>query len=122
MGRDQKKQAKQKERERKKAAQKNQAELAERNRRKQDEYCPVVFEDGFAKAKTFLYPGYTSTPEYGLLLRSKLSRAEREVLIESSTSLNADEVVLNENPETIKWFHDNGIPQVVQMKQTVFLH
>ena len=83
-------------------------------------YCPVVFEDGFAKAKTFLFPGYTATPEYGLLLQSKLSREEREVLIHRSTSLDANEVLVNDNPETIKWFHDHGIPQVVQMKRTVF--
>ena len=32
-------------------------------------YCPVVLENGFAKAKTFLYPGYAGTPEYGLIRR-----------------------------------------------------
>ncbi len=84
-------------------------------------YCPVVFVDGYAKATTFLYPGYTSTPEYGLILSSKLSRSDRDNLIDRATSQDGEEVVLKDNPTTIKWFHENGIPQVVQMKQTVFV-
>lgn len=84
-------------------------------------YCPVVFEGEFAKAKTFLYPGYTTTPEYGLILRSSLSRSEREVLLQDTRSLDAEKVVVNDNPETIKWFHDNGVPQVVHIKQDVFV-
>lgn len=85
-------------------------------------YCPVVFEGEFAKAKTFLYPGYTATPEYGLILKTKLSRSERELLIENATTQDADEVVVNDNPQTIKWFHDHGIPQVVHLKQDVFIY
>ncbi len=39
-------------------------------------YCPVVFEGEFAKAKTFIPPGYTNTPEYGLLVSSNLQERE----------------------------------------------
>jgi hypothetical protein len=85
-------------------------------------YCPIVFEDDFVKAKTFLYPGYTGTPEFGLILRGRHSPMERELLIRNATTQDGDKVVVNDNPETIKWFHDNGVPQVVQMKQPVFLY
>ena len=83
-------------------------------------YCPVVFEGEFAKAKTFLYPGYMATPEYGLILKSKLSRIEKDLLIQNATTQDA--VVINNNPQTIKWFHDHGIPQVVHLKQDVFIY
>lgn len=85
-------------------------------------YCPVVFEGRFAKAKTFLYPGYKGTPEFGLIKSSTLSRAERDVLFTQATTQNATEVLLNDNPEAIKWFHKHGIPQVVQMKREIFKH
>jgi hypothetical protein len=83
-------------------------------------YCPVVFEGEFAKAKTFLYPGYKSTPEYSLVLGAKLSRGDREMLLHQATTHDATEVVVNDNPQAIKWFHEHGISQVVQMKHPVF--
>lgn len=85
-------------------------------------YCPVVFEGNFAKAKTFLYPGYTTTPEYGLALRTRLGRAEKDLLLRQATTQIGDDVILNDSTEAIKWFHDHGIPQVVQMKHNVFVH
>ena len=85
-------------------------------------YCPVVFEGEFAKAKTFLYPGYTTTPEYGLILGSRLSHSDRNLLLQDTRSLDAEKVVVNDNPETIKWFHNNGVPQVLHIKQDVFVH
>lgn len=83
-------------------------------------YCPVVFEGDFAKAKTFLSPGFTGTPEYGAILNSNLKLTERNKLIQSATSLVPNDVLMNDTPETIKWFHDNGVPQVVQLKRKVF--
>lgn len=85
-------------------------------------YCPVVFEGEFAKAKTFLYPGYSGTPEYGLVVRSsRLSSTDRNLLFQQATAQDATDVILNDNSEAIQWFHNNGIPQVVQMKQEVFV-
>jgi hypothetical protein len=83
-------------------------------------YCPVVFEKDFAKAKTFLFPGYSGTPEFGLILTANLSRSERERMIQEARNLDANDVLLSFNDETIKWFHDNGVPQVVQIKERVF--
>lgn len=83
-------------------------------------YCPVVFEDGFAKAVTFLYPGYSKTPEYELVTKAHLSRDERQLLIRQSTNQDATDVVLNDNDFAVKWFHKNGIPQVVQMDRKIY--
>ncbi len=35
-------------------------------------YCPVVFDQGFAKAKTLLFPGFKKTPEYEVLERTQM--------------------------------------------------
>jgi hypothetical protein len=43
------------------------------------------------------------------------------MLIKQATTQDANEVVVNYNPSTIKWFHDNGVPQVIQMKRDVFV-
>lgn len=83
-------------------------------------YCPVAIEGEFAKAKTLLFPGYTGTPEYGLIMRSGLTREEKDRLIEMTRMLDANQVLLEENYEAIKWFHNNGVPQVVQMTRQVF--
>ena len=83
-------------------------------------YCPVAYEGDFAKAKTFLYPGYKGTPEYGLIRNANLPRAKRDELFEEAEGLDASQVMLNNKHDTIKWFHDNGVPQVVQFKHTVF--
>ena len=84
-------------------------------------YCPVAFEGDFAKATTMLFPGYSGTPEYGLVRQSKLSREKKDSLIETARLLNANEVMLTDNHQIIKWFHNNGVPQVVQMTRQVFV-
>lgn len=83
-------------------------------------YCPVVFDKGFAKAKTFLIPGYSGTPEYSLLLKSKFPQSERERLLKMTHDATEDDVFMGENLELIKWFHNNGVPQVMQMSHKVF--
>lgn len=83
-------------------------------------YLPVVLENGFAKAKTVLFPGYTGTPEHGAILQSRLSRQEKDRMIEAARKLDADEVLIKQNHELIKWFHNNGVPQAVQMTRRVF--
>lgn len=84
-------------------------------------YCPVAFDGEFAKATTMLFPGYSGTPEHRLILTAKLSREERERLLAEAKSLDANEVMLNLSHRTIKWFHDNGVPQVVQMTRPVYV-
>jgi hypothetical protein len=86
-------------------------------------YCAVVIEGEFAKAKTFLPPGYRSTPEYGLLLKSNLPRVIKDNWIEKATDESWTEIqnIQSHDTEIIKWFHQNGIPQVKQIKETVFI-
>lgn len=83
-------------------------------------YCPVVFEGDFAKATTFLCPGYHATPERLAISQSGLNWHDRNAIIKKAASQNTDDVLLNNAPETIRWFHDNGVPQVVQFKHPVF--
>jgi len=86
-------------------------------------YCPVVFENGFAKAKTFIPPGFRGTPEYGLVLRSGLCGKERRSLLDriSDDSGNESEKLLRHDNASTKWFHENGLPQVFQWKRDVFV-
>lgn len=84
-------------------------------------YCPVAFEGEFAKATTLLFPGYSGTPEYGLIRQSKLSREEKQRLMETVRKLDANEVMLTDDHQVIKWFHGNGVAQVVQMTRQVFV-
>jgi hypothetical protein len=83
-------------------------------------YCPVAFHEGFAVAKTFLIPGYTGTPEHSLLINSNLPRHEKEEMLKMTQDATEDDVFFRENWKLIKWFHENGIPQVMQMKHKVF--
>lgn len=83
-------------------------------------YCPAVVEGGFVKAKTFLFPGYASTPEYDLVMRSPLSRAEKSSLLDCSKDLDAYKLYDGHDFSLIRWFHDNGVPQVVQLSREVF--
>lgn len=87
-------------------------------------YCPVVFEGKFAKAKSFIQPGFKSTPEYGLLLNSSLPREYKTQLIAKVTDEERSEAdtLYWHDCEAAKWFHENGIPQVVQFKHDVFLN
>jgi hypothetical protein len=82
-------------------------------------YCPAVVEGDFIKAKTLLFPGQHPTPEYGLIAHSRLPRDEKQRLREQVRTL--DKATLRESGDMslIKWFHDQGIPQVVYTKQTI---
>jgi len=83
-------------------------------------YCPAIIEGDFIKAKTLLYPGFAATPEYGAILRSSLSRREKQEMIEKVKHLDAECLWKSDDLSLIKWFHDNGVPQVVQLRQPVF--
>src|SRR5262249_4235827 len=77
-------------------------------------YCPAVVEGGFVKAKTLPFPGYDSTPEYGAVLRSSLPRAEKGALLAKATRLDAKTLYQSQDLSVIRWFHRNGVPQVIQ--------
>lgn len=83
-------------------------------------YCPAVIEGGFVKAKTLLFPGYSSTPEYGAVLRSGLTRAEKDALLAKAAGQDAMTLYDGQDFSAVKWWHDNGVPQVMQTKRAVF--
>lgn len=83
-------------------------------------YCPVVVENEFAIAKTLLFPGYTGTPEFKLINESDLPRRQKERFLELSTSNDASNVVYDGDSDLIKWFHKNGVPQVIQTRRKIF--
>ena len=83
-------------------------------------YCPVAFEGEFAKAQSFLYPGYNNTPECGLIQSAKVTDNERRRLFGKTKNLTAEDVIVNDNTEIIKWFHENGVPQVKLFKHDIF--
>jgi hypothetical protein len=86
-------------------------------------YFPVEFDKGFAKATTFLRPGYSGTPELALLRSSEsLTRDQKLFLLKEARENKGREALLDERTEVIKWFHDNGVPQVRQFRHAVFDH
>ena len=70
-------------------------------------------------ATTFLYPGYSGTPEDILVRRSRIPSAERERLICAANNNNQHRVLSLGNTDVINWYHDNGVPQVVQLPRGV---
>lgn len=86
-------------------------------------YCPVDFYGEFAKAKTLLVPGMRGTPERHLIESSgfpidEIRRMEEQV--EKQLSMKA--LVDASDISLIKWFHDNGVPQVIQSDRQVFVY
>lgn len=77
-------------------------------------YFPVTIVKGFVKAITMLTPGMRGTPEYELFANTDFSNKNREI-IQSSVDKPIKDIDSNMYLDITapKWFHDNGIPQVV---------
>lgn len=73
-------------------------------------YCPAVIEGEFLKATTLLYPGYRSTPEYGLMLAHRLPQKAFEL----ASLMDFRAMMQNDIVGLLKWFHDHGCEQVRQ--------
>jgi len=84
-------------------------------------YCPIAIFDSLAGATTMLSPGMRGTPEAKLLTASDLPRAEKERIRKSGeTAASFSKLVETRDFSAIKWFHDNGIPQVIEVNETRF--
>jgi SEC-C motif-containing protein len=85
-------------------------------------YCPTVVNGDFVVAKTLLFPGFMKTPEYGLMLNSSLSESEKRRMKRMATddSHTAEYMQKTFDFSTIKWFHDNGVAQVMSLGADVF--
>ena len=73
---------------------------------------PVRLEGRYARAITFLYPGFSNTPESRLLNSLPPWSPERRRLAALIKKVNCHPTFDNEAVEAIKWFHLNGVPQV----------
>ena len=85
-------------------------------------YCPVSVDRGVAVAKTFLAPGYQSTPEKDLF-RQKFQNPQKIAPLELAADDGINVIRAIEDPKTwaaIEWFHKHGVPQVMQMGFEVF--
>lgn len=86
-------------------------------------YCPVVFENGYAKAKTLLPPGYRNTPEEKLLRRLRTSeRGTMKALVEKPIADYVKSGVFQIPAnyfDAIKFFHQT-IPQVMQTDEKIY--
>jgi hypothetical protein len=75
-------------------------------------YCPAVVEGGFIKAKSMLFPGHRGTPEYGLLLNKPMPHEERRRMLDLAEDLTAARLREKEYIYMLKWYHDQGVPQI----------
>ena len=75
-------------------------------------YLPVTVSGRYARAITFLYPGYNNTPEKSLIDELPYGSDERRRLLALTNHANYNQVFFGETVEALKWFHQNGVPQV----------
>ncbi len=85
-------------------------------------YCPVEFVGPRVVAKTFLYPGYRNTPEDRLVGRSTLAPDVKRELFELAAENNAEKSRKGDGLRAIKWYHDHGLPQVLELERDVFCY
>jgi hypothetical protein len=86
-------------------------------------YFPVEFDSGFAKAVSFMRPGYTGTPELKTLLKAEgLERSRKAFLLRDARENRGRQVLLEGRTDVIKWFHEHAVPQVKQIAEAVFDH
>jgi hypothetical protein len=85
-------------------------------------YCPAFLDDesGCIKLGTLLFPGFKQTPEYQALLASSLPQEERERMEHLASNQNAEVLLDTGDLSVIKWFHDNGVPQVIQRQEPIY--
>jgi hypothetical protein len=83
-------------------------------------YCPLVFNDQYAIAKTFLSPGYSQTPERRLIEQFEESSVERQRKIRIASNLDYETLRNGDAMNLVCWFHKNGVPQVIDPPQPLF--
>lgn len=80
-------------------------------------YLPLQVQGPYARAKTFLLPGFSKTPECELARRKAATPAERLLLQAMTDEEKRTGDVEGETVEAIKWYHDNGVPQIFPKKK-----
>jgi hypothetical protein len=78
-------------------------------------YLPVRLWKGFACAATLLVPGMKGTPEQILLKNADIDETLKKRLIQSNQlKLSIRECIANDVIWVLKWYHDNGVSQVIR--------
>ena len=83
-------------------------------------YCPVAIVRRSAVAMTFLYPGYRNTPEAALVESAPISKAMRHSLRAAAQHNTLAELVKGKGVDVFKWYHENGLPQVVWREEDIY--
>ncbi len=89
-------------------------------------YCPVSFHGNIAKAITLLVPGMSrqmGTPEAKLIEQSGLPPDEisrMKAQVDRLEKQSMKRLVDEGDYSLLRWFHQNGIPQVVHFEHDVF--
>lgn len=83
-------------------------------------YCHVDCKGQFAKATSMWYPGYGGTPEDTLVRTSRMSYSERSRLLDLAVGNKTVRVINEGRHEAIRWYHENGVPQVVSLRHRLF--
>lgn len=78
-------------------------------------YAPLSLCNGFAVAKTFLTPGMVGTPEYELLTRRAQGEMEATLSASVQRSISFKDVCTHRDFTAFRWFHENGIEQIVEL-------
>lgn len=81
-------------------------------------YLPLQVQGKYARAKTFLLPGFANTPEYALGRRKARTPQERLLLQAMTDESRRSGELDGETVEAIKWYHDNGVPQIFRREQS----
>jgi hypothetical protein len=82
-------------------------------------YLPVEVNGRYARAVTFLFPGFRNTPEHKLIDQLPPSAPMRRRIEAISRHANFHSLFYRKTVEAIKWFHDNGVPQVFPWENMV---
>jgi hypothetical protein len=84
-------------------------------------YCPVVISNGYAIAKTLLFPGFATTPEYDEIRNSPdLTRSQKDQMLEAATHMTAHHLFMNQDFELLTWLQQHGTPQVRPLDGEIF--
>lgn len=76
-------------------------------------YSHVDCKGRFAKAISMWYPGFRGTPEDMLVREANISPEQRRQLLAMADDNKTVRVVNEGRHEAIKWYHENGVPQVI---------
>lgn len=74
-------------------------------------YLPLQIQGKYARAKTFLLPGFSKTPE-GELARQKAKTPTERLLLQNMSGEDRVFALRSDMMKALKWYHDNGVPQV----------